>query len=581
LERIKHILLLILIINVNPIIAQQNTSVDESVFIHANATTFVTGEKLLYKVYSLKNTDKTPSTLSKLAYVELVDGSGKSMFKNKLYLKNSTGEGDYFIPTTIKTGSYKLIGYTNWMLNASVSKIFQIDIKIINPYQISESNSVENKAVTEKTNPTSSASASTPKTEESASDKNFKIKANKDVFSNREKVTLGIESSALSPEKGSYSLSVRKKDNLPTTNQLTASEFAKVSAEIESNLQNKDAIILPELRGEMISGKIISKSSTNNSLQNIILALSIPGKSFAFKAIKTNEAGRFIFNLDKPYYNNEIVIQIVGEQKDNYTIELDKASEPDYPKLAFQSSFNLTSEIEETLLERSVASQIENAYYTDKIDSIIKPENIDPFYYPIAKKYILKDFTRFPSLKETITEIATELYYRQSGGDYSLHVNDYNLHTQLPELPLVIVDGYMLQNVNELFNFNMANIYSISIITGPYYVGPKVFNGIISFVTVDGNFTSLQKDNYLYKPTILRPSAKKSYYSPDYAAGNNLQRIPDYRYQLLWKPNVALDQKEDNVSFYTSDIKGSFEVVLEGFTEKGQPVYLSKTISVE
>ncbi|TPG39432.1 hypothetical protein [Flavobacterium pectinovorum] len=579
-ERIKYILLLILLINTKPIIAQ-NTSINESVFIHANATTFVTGEKLLYKIYSLKNTDKTPSTVSKVAYVELIDACGKNIFKNKLYLKNSSGEGDYFIPTTIKTGGYKLIGYTNWMLNSDASKIFQIDIKIINPYQISESNAVESKAVSEKTNQINSALTSSSVTEENASDKNFKIKVNKDVFSNREKVTLGIESSALSPEKGSYSLSVRKKDNLPTTTQLTASDFSKIPSEIENNVQNKNAIVLPELRGEMISGKVISKNSVNNSLQNIIVALSIPGKSFAYKAIKTNEAGRFIFNVDKPYYNNEIVIQIIGEQKENYTIELDKASEPDYSKLAFQSYFNLPGEIEETLLERSVASQIENAYYTDKTDSIIKPDYINPFYYPVAKQYILSDYTRFPSLKETITEVATELYYRQSGADYSLHVNDYSLHTQLPEKPLVIVDGFMLQNINELFNFNMANVYSISIITGQYYVGPQVFNGVISFVTLEGNFTSLQKDNYIFKPTVLRPSVKKSYYSPDYAAGNNLQRIPDYRYQLLWKPDVTLDQKEDDISFYTSDVKGSFEVVLEGFTEKGQPVYLSKTISVE
>lgn len=579
-ERIKYILLLVLLINTKPIIAQ-NTSINESVFIHANATTFVTGEKLLYKIYSLKNTDKTPSPVSKVAYVELIDPTGKNIFKNKLYLKNSTGEGDYFIPTTIKTGSYKLIGYTNWMLNSDASKIFQVDIKIINPYQISESNLTENKAISEKASLANSASTSGTVPQESLSDKNFKIKVNKDVFANREKVTLGIESSALSPEKGNYSLSVRKKDNLPTTNQLTPGEFAKISAEIETNSQNKGAIILPELRGEMISGKIISKSPVNNSLQNIIVALSIAGKSFAYKAVKTNEAGRFIFNLDKPYYNNEIVIQIIGDQKENYSIELDKANEPDYSKLAFQSNFNLSSEIEETLLERSIASQIENAYYTDKTDSIIKPDYTDPFYYPVAKQYLLSDFTRFPSLKETITEIATELYYRQNGADYSLHVNDYSLHTQLPESPLVIVDGYMLQNINELFNFNMANMYSISIITGQYYVGPKVFNGVISFVTVDGNFTSLQKDNYIFKPTVLRPSVKKSYYSPNYTVGNNLQRIPDYRYQLLWKPDVKLDQKEDDISFYTSDVKGSFEVVLEGFTENGQPVYLSKTISVE
>ena len=84
------------------------------------------------------------------------------------------------------------------------------------------------------------------------------------------------------------------------------------------------------------------------------------------------------------------------------------------------------------------------------------------------------------------------------------------------------------------------------------------------------------------KPTeVQRPNPAKIYYNPDYSAGNNLKRIPDYRYQLLWEPNLSLDQKEENLSFYTSDLKGDFEVVLEGFTDEGKPVYITKNITVK
>ncbi len=40
---------------------------------------------------------------------------------------------DFFISSDLKSGTYKLIGYTNWMLNAENS-FFQQDIHIINPY---------------------------------------------------------------------------------------------------------------------------------------------------------------------------------------------------------------------------------------------------------------------------------------------------------------------------------------------------------------------------------------------------------------------------------------------------------------
>ena len=77
-------------------------SVDESVFINLNSTTFVNGETLHYKLYCLKNSNKNPSNTSKVAYVELIDSDKKVVFRNKLFLKNGSGDGDYFIPSTLK-----------------------------------------------------------------------------------------------------------------------------------------------------------------------------------------------------------------------------------------------------------------------------------------------------------------------------------------------------------------------------------------------------------------------------------------------------------------------------------------------
>lgn len=576
-ERLKHILLLILLINTKQIAAQQEVSLNETLFIHANATTFVSGETLLYKIYCLKSADKTPSAISKIAYTELVDSNSNVIFKNKLHLNNSTAAGDYFIPTTIKTGNYKLIGYTAWTLNSSVSKIFQIDIKIINPYEVNETNTVDKNSSIKTTAEKAIVLTASPINKENLLDQNFKINLNKKNFSNREKVVLEIASLS-SAEKGNYSLSVRKIDNLTFAQQLTASEFSKNPTSIET-LKTKEKLILPELRGETISGKIIPKDNST-SVQNINVALSITGKSFAFKVVKTDQAGHFIFNLDKNYNGNETVLQVLGEQKESFTIELDKATEPEYSKLSFQPSFRLPIEFKETLLERSIASQIENAYYLNKTDSIVKPEKIDPFYSPIAKEYNLNDFTRFPTLKETIIEIATVASYKQNGNNYSLHVVDYTTKFQSPEPALVIIDGLLLQNVNELFTYNMNNVRSINVLTGGYYVGPKVFNGIISIITEDGNYTSPQKENYILKPALLRPSLKKSYYKTDYTDTTKYERIPDFRSQLLWNPEIDLSNGKP-ITFFTSDLSGTYEISLEGFTEKGNPVSIKDFIEIK
>ncbi|WP_289664638.1 hypothetical protein [Flavobacterium panacagri] len=573
---------MILLINTKQIAAQQDVSLDETIYIHTNATTFVSGETLLYKLYCLKTTDKTRSTISKLAYVELVDANSSVVFKNKLYLNNSTGSGDFFIPTTIKTGSYKLIGYTNWMLNTSVSKIFQVDIKIVNPYEVNETNSLKDKnTVLKSTSENLTLLTVSPINKEELLDKNFKIKLNKKTFSNREKVTVEIDPATLSSEKGNYSLSVRKIDNLSTTNLLTANEFHKISSEIEPILKAKEQLILPELRGEMISGKIVPKDHST-PVQNVNVTLSLPGKSFGFKVVKTDQAGHFIFNLDKNYAGNETILQVLGEQKENFNIELDKINEPDYTKLSFQPGFRLPIEFKETLLERSIASQIENAYYLNKTDSIIKPEKIDPFYYPLAKEYLLSDFTRFPTLKEAIVEIATDISYKQNGNNYSIHVIDYTTKFQSPEPALVIVDGLLIQNANELFTYNMNNVRSINVITGGYYVGPKVFNGLVSIITNEGNYVSPQKENYVVKAAVLRPSMKKSYYKTDYSDSdsNKYERIPDFRSQLFWNPEIDLNNSSP-ISFFTSDLPGTYEIRLEGFTKNGTPVSIKDFIEVK
>ena len=578
-DKLKHILILFVFINTQLISAQKIVALDESVYVHANASTFVTGETLLYKIYCLKSSDKTPSIISKIAYVELVDSNKKSVFKTKIALENSYGQGDYFIPTTLKTGNYKLIGYTDWMLNKPTSDLFQIDITIINPYKVDEKTVSGN---TISNSPISSINTNENETKEVASitNENIKFNLNKKSFNNRELVNLKIESANSSFKNGSYSLSVRKIDDLPTSNQVSAVVFSENKSNMILDTENPQVkITLPELRGEIISGKI---SSNNNSdkIENIAIALSLPGKSFAFKIVNTDYNGHFLFNIDRANYNSNITIQIIDDNALNYSISLDNLPEIDYSKLAINMNSDLSYRLKESLLNRSVSSQIENAYYHKKTDNIDKVAAYDPFYYPLAKEYILDDYTRFKTLKETMTEVVTEIYHKQKNDKVYLHVNDPNVFPQLPEPALVLIDGLYLENQNELMTYNMKNVYKIELIVGRYYVGSKSFNGLISFTTYDKDFKSTQANSSIIRTSFLRPQPKKIYNKIDYTNLADNERIPDFRTQLFWNPEVKLND-ENNNTFYTSDVAGTFELRLEGFTKNGDPVSLKETIEVK
>lgn len=545
---------------------------DETLFISTNASTFVTGETLYYKINCLKLSNKMPSSVSKIAYIELVGNDKKSVFKSKVYLENAIGQGDYFVPSTIKSGNYKLIAYTNWMLNQEVTPFFQMDIFIINPFQASE----KEEALVSTTDTIVNKSFEIEKHNTS---QYLKLALNKQTFSTRERVNMNLVSLNEIAKNANYTISVRKLDDLPTIRQRTVEGFSKLFSKVEAvTMSNK--LILPELRGEMITGKITNKSNPSE-IKNITVGLSIPGKYFGFKVVKTDQNGVFIFNLDKTYYNATVNIQIIDEKRDNYTLMVNKNAAIDYSKLKFDTSLNLTPAITETLTNRSIASQIENAYYSNKADSIRPTKYTTAFYEPIAKEYILDDYERFASLKETTIEIVKEMYFDQKDKNYILHVRDMSIYTQSPEQALVLVDGLLVQNVNELFEYNMNNVYKISVIPGQYYLGPKSFNGVISFTTKTNDYASSQSGNYIVDTNLLTPSIKKEYFTPDYSDKVKNERIPDYRYQLLWMPQRILNQDENPITFYTSDITGTFEIKVEGFTDQGIPISLKDNFEVQ
>jgi len=570
LDRIKHILLLFVLINTQLSSAQQTVTLDETIFIHTNAATLISGETLLYKVYCLKSSDKTPSGISKVAYVELVDDNKKSVFKTKISLENASGQGDYFIPTTLKTGTYKLIGYTNWMLNKPFSELFQLNINIINPYKVDEKTASQN-----------IFAGNTNTTAESLKNENVTLNLNKKIFSNRELVDLKIKSSNANYTNGTYSLSVRKLDNIPAQNQISAVDFAAGNAYLAVlDLKNENQkIILPEVRGEIISGKISAKNNSDK-IDNISVGLSIPGKSFAFKVVQTDKNGNFIFNVNQTFYSSNIILQIIDEKANNYELTVNNAPEIDYTKVSFEKDAKLSYTIKESLLERSISSQVENAYFHKKVDNIEKTPTVEPFYYPLTKEYLLDDYTRFKTLKETITEVAVEAYSKQKDDKLYLHVNDPSVFPQLPNPALVLVDGLYLENQNDLLTYNMKNVYKIEIIVGRYYVGAKSFNGLISFTTFDKDFKSTQTGSFIAKPTILRPQPKKIYNKVKYENTADNERIPDFRNQLFWNPDVQLNQ-DSETSFYTSDLSGTFEIRLEGFTKSGIPVSIKENIEIQ
>ncbi len=81
---------------------------------------------------------------------------------------------------------------------------------------------------------------------------------------------------------------------------------------------------------------------------------------------------------------------------------------------------------------------------------------------------------------------------------------------------------------------------------------------------------------------IKKPIPQKSYFEQRYGAEEIDQaNIPDYRRILLWEPQVEISDEDLQFEFYTSDLTGEFEIVLDGFTSYGKPIYVYETLLVQ
>tara|TARA_R110002051_G_scaffold111608_2_gene184216 strand:- start:19143 stop:19859 length:717 start_codon:yes stop_codon:yes gene_type:complete len=238
--------------------------------------------------------------------------------------------------------------------------------------------------------------------------------------------------------------------------------------------------------------------------------------------------------------------------------------------------------MENLILERSIHNQIENAFFSFRPDSIVVTTNSIPFNESNIITYNLDEFTRFPTVSETFIEIINQAWIEKISVDnYTFNVKVYEKYADSNVLPLVLIDGTIVHNYNEILGLNAFSLKSISIIRDKYIFGTKLYKGIISFKTIDGNFSNLKTTNAAKYVDLFSPQSNKKYYKQTYETQSQKEsRLPDDRTQLLWIPNLNY-KLTPTINCFTSDVSGEFEVNIEGFTSNGSPIFITQLFTVE
>ncbi|UZO79789.1 hypothetical protein NBT05_12605 [Aquimarina sp. ERC-38] len=561
----------------------------ERIFMHVNSTFFLPGETIYYKMYCLSNQTKKLSSLSKIAYVELINEDKSILFTQKIKMNNGVGQGDYFIPTSIPSGNYKIIGFTQLSKNFGMDFLFQNDITIINPYQGNQNSLIAKDRDTLNTpiiKGESSTSKELPINYITSENSYASLQISDSTFSKREKVLLKLNSEIDDFQKGNYSISVRKIDTVLTASKPSASLWYSTIKK-EKNLTSwQSDMIIPELRGNLISGKIISKDANVKSLDKKHIAVSLPGKAYELKIVNTDEKGSFWVNIENKYDQDEIITQVMGPEKKSFEVAMQFYPKPkvNYDSLQF-NQFYLNADMEQMILDRSTQNQIKNGYFSVKRDTIqVNPIDVSPLDGIYDIEYVLDDFTRFPSVPETMIEIIDNVWIgKDNSGNKSFKIRSKDGVNNFNSFPtLVVVDGLLLQDHELLMEYPASKINKVNIIREKFMVGSEIFSGVLEIETFKADFFKSINADYVYTAEIAKPLQDKKYFRQQYpdSLKRTTDRIPDFRNQLLWDPSVSLTEKENTIWFYTSDNEGMFEVDLSGFTATGKPISIQEVFRV-
>lgn len=616
-----------------------NISGTETIAVHLNTQTILPGEYLYFSVTLKSKEGLLKQKLSKVAYIALVNPMGekvllaqmllkqisnngsepegflKAQLKDQTHLNSVRGQGDLFIPVSLATGAYTLVGYTQQMLQQDPEDLFLRPLAVINPYtnaRVGTVNEIEAKNTldfTPETTVSNTALEPTIKNRDTITDTKLMP-----VFGPLEKISLqdlslkeisdngaGLSLKEILGNETIATLSIRKKESLESFAYFDKAPLEKkgaqtTRAEITGFSQEKPQIELQrerqgEFQGATISGRIVAndKKSTQLKINEVSIALSFLGENMPFKLTNPAADGTFSFPINSPINNNNAVLEIMGEDKNDYHLVVNPLPLPHLASLP-KGTLQLYSKDLETLTQRSVYNQIENAFNRFKPDSIaLENRPIADFSHLESSDYLLEEYTLFPTFEETVFEIISELSYQKTtDGGLVLYCKGVTRNTPIAAPPLLFIDGIPVEDQEQFRGYSTQNIARIKVVQKQLVVGNKIWNGLVQISTKNGYPLEYIKSNNLTVKALQLPALQKKYYQiqknnlgKNQTSPNTRDQLPHFNTQLLWLPNSLVSLETTPSYFYTSSVKGNYELKVFYQNLKGDEKVWTKVFRVE
>lgn len=548
----------------------------ERVYVSTDKAYYLAGESIWCSVFCIDGSTGNFSGHSSVAYLEF-HSREKMEACIKVALVNGRGCGRLQIPFNFGTGNYSIVAFTGKDGGDSKEKFNGKTVTVFNTLTSQRVNGgVE---VVEDGEPIRSPVQEGPVQ------------------------TGGISIEAAEQNNGVIPIKIRNTGNNNANMSISIYHIGRIEELIGERGYDSTSLLerkgdfaptgIEEYAGEVIRARVYKdgKPLAGKEAKGVYMYMSAMG----------NTDDTYITNLDSAgyatYYTNNIsgtrdlLFDVVKDV--SQTVKVDKGTKRDvgYKIELVEEKFNhvpaeipvlkISERLEEPLRQRSLRMQVGRRFDADTLYNLMPMRSNDFFGAVEPIVYNLDDYTRFPLMKEVVSEYVSNLKIRKVDGRQRLLVmwqETEGVYTASRQYALAMLDGVPVRDHSLLINMDPLLVKQIIIYPRRYLLNYFMFDGIVKFNTYKGDMGGLKLGDNVsilsYEGTQY-PLAFMGDMLPDNG------RYPNYNTTIYWNPIAEVDAGgEFSFNCAVPDYGGTFRIVIEGMDSRGNAVYSEGTVVI-
>ena len=506
----------------------------ERTYVCTDRHSYVAGEDVFCSVFCFDGGSGSLSDFSSVAYVELISPEGSAV-RVKMALQDGRGAGRLRLPSTLPTGNYRLIAYTALNRNEEDMDYFRGSrvISVYNTLSASRQESVvldaAPAAVEGKGRPYGTAVEGKDRPYGAAAPAGLVMEQRGDSLFLRNSGTECLD----------FCLSLSISDALPDPEGPGLADFLEARSGDRATLRTDAELSIPEYEGEIVSIRVPAMYS------GVTAVLSGPGLRNDIYSSTVDSTGLVSFYTGNIYGDRDLVFELNSRDvNDDFSLEvLSPFASPELDRDGVPE-LHLNGSVAEDLKRRSVAMQISRHFGIDEyMDSLqLRPDLL--FKGGAMTVYEMDDYTRFPTMRETIVEYVREVHIRRQDGEPVLKLvsgkSFESYSSMLGGNALVLVDGVPVSEHGRVLDLNPALLRRICIYPYDVSTGSCIYSGVVNFISFRGDMAGLQ---FPGRVRILDFHGVTFPVTVGAAKEDSLS--PDYRYTRIWQPLLHLEAGEE------------------------------------